>query len=401
MGGMTTHGEQSGSRARPWPTTVALVAAGSLVGATGGGFALPAPVGATEGGEIGIEIDAAPDVEAELSVRLVLDGIDVTETSCSAGTDVALTCTGLAPGDYDVEVDGVPEGLRTTVNCDDIVATRSRTPEIVDSASMWTCTAFVGTPAVLLTVNSLSADPTLDVGVLGLVPVTGVTSDCVDDETNGSPAIRCRDLPLGTHEVEVSEAPDTAIVRRPDCASMVFGADLEYAVGPAGALTEERWLWWCDVTIEPPAIIGIVAVDGALPDPDTVGLRVTGNGADVTSRCSPFGSAGEPGTWYWVCDLDIGVYEVDVGGVGAAGVLDACEGFEVTTDLADPVRCLWTLAAPTPPTTAPTTAPPANVLPRTGASPGAVGVLAVSTLTAGVVLLLTLRPRSRRPSRGA
>lgn len=377
--------------------SIILAAAIGLAGAVGGGTATAqVPVDGT----IEIDLDAAPDVAAVVDPILLLDGADVTSTYCApapADSGALLACTGLPDGTYSIDVTGAPAGVTTSANCIDIVADRKIDPIIdVDGGFWdWTCTVFVGTPAVLLTVNGL--DPySVPAGVtFGIVPADA-PSDCVGDEINGSPALRCRGLAPGTYDMSVDGVPDTVIQRGPPfCESLIFAApDFVYEVGPQAVVTDASWLWWCDVGLVPRAAVGISLDGGADPLPDGLALVVTesDSGTDVSDQCeqtsftTTFGGS-------WACQLPTGTYSVAFPALAGAPVRSSCDEFVLPEEQTDTVFCEWTIAASSPPTTVPTTISTPPVLPITGTGSTATAWLAVAALAAGIALVAAARRR--------
>ncbi len=122
-----------------------------VVAAVGGAVTGTGQAQSNDRGWIDMTVRAAPDVAPSVDLRLVLDGIDVTDAECEPSTldGVDIVCPDLDDGRYTIEPSGVPAGARTEVRCTDIVATPATEPVIdVDGGFFfWSCEVYVGTPA--------------------------------------------------------------------------------------------------------------------------------------------------------------------------------------------------------------------------------------------------------------
>lgn len=365
---------------------------------SGGSAAAQVP----ESGTILIDINAAPDVAPSIDVRLLLGATDVTATYCGPAlpdSGAVTSCTGLPDGTYSIDIVGAPAGANTAVNCIDVVAARRIDPVIdIDGAFWdWTCEAFVGTPAVLLTVNGAESTP-VPAGVsVGIVPADA-PSDCVADETNASPATRCRGLAPGTYDMSVAGVPDTYIDRGgASCSSLIFAApDFAYAAGPQAVVTDESWLWWCDVSLAPRAVVDVQVFGGGYTLPAELAIEVTGPDGvtDVSDQCvetfldATFGAN-------WACPLPTGTYSVAFPALADAPVTASCEELVLPDEQTDQVFCAWTIEASSPPVSIipPSTILVRDVLPPTGATDTATAWLATTALAAGAALVLIARRR--------
>ncbi len=359
-----------------------------------------AEAGPPVGGVIYLSLDAAPDVEPIVSPRLMLDGAYLTDSYCAAGGEAygaQIACTGLPNGEYEIAVSGVPDGLRTAVNCTDIVAAQAIDPIISSGFSNWVCQVFVGSPAVVLTVNrSIDDDPPDDV-LFTLAPVEGI--ECIDDTLLDVAAVRCRNLVVGEYALALSGVPSTFVASEAFCETAFFTADFSRVSGSVPTISDDRWLWRCDVSVVPRALIQVqtLSADLMLPPADQLGLEVTGPDGDVTSRC-PLSSGAPTFGWTFSCRLDIGHYQVAFSGLPDATLDSTCDSFDLTADQTYQVSCYWSLVLDPDDVvvTLPlSTTPPPTVdeLPPTGSSSSTLPI-ALSMLLAGAMLVGLARRRS-------
>jgi hypothetical protein len=302
---------------------------------------------------------------------------------------------------------GVPAGMRTAVNCVDIVAARALRPRIAvgNGFTQWQCTAFVGTPAVILSVGATS-NATIDGVTLELAPVDGLVVDCVADTINGgAPAERCRNLPLGEYRVDtVGALPGT--LSSLSCGPLIFDDSLAYVSAPTqdqADLTQSSWLWWCDASgFGPTAFVQLVG--DTTHDVTAALATVTGDAGPVGEACSRV--FGDAGLVAYDCFLTAGVYEVTWQNLPAGDAPDeTCSTFQVLSDAIDSVACMSSYAGPVE-ETVPSDGSgggveepaggPASTLPPTGGDTGRTSAMAGLLIMAGAGLILaTRRPRGR------
>lgn len=358
--------------------------------------------GATTG-IISFRLHAEPGAAEATTVSLQLDGVDMSASCGAPGTDGFVTCTDLPDGTYDIVLSGVPAGMRTAVNCIDIVAARALRPLIAVGGgyTQWQCTAFVGTPAVVLSVGATTGGPIPDVD-LRLASADGLVDDCIADTINGGePAERCRNLPLGEYTLVVGDAPGTVLSA--SCAPLIFDESLEFGSPPApdrAVLTDASWLWWCDLSsLGPTARVELVG-DAAH---DVTGVR-----AVVSGEAGPAGdacviSSDVAGLVAYDCFLAPGSYQVTWQSLPGGDAPDqVCSTFEIATDPLAPVICSSAYTG-----SVGTTVPddggveepvlePASTLPSTGSREGRATAVGGLLVVVGAALLVLARLPLRR-----
>ena len=270
-----------------------LVGVGAVAPAAAGGRA-PTPRQAAPDPYIDLLIDAPPAVRDSVTVRLTVDGADVSASCAEDGPDPgdqrrSVTCQGLADGWYSIDVEGVPGGHLTLWDCTDIVATsREHTAiPIGGGYGQWFCSVIITEPGVRLEWS------TSDPRSLGLVstPDGSTTADCIDDVGTDF-VIRWCAAGLGAYEIEiVGEVGDESV-------------DLQCGpADPAAPLDPSRIVTTADQPLgtcslyESPQVAGFinwVAVPGDTAEWLTIdAIELSGGppGADLSGLCELTGEA--------------------------------------------------------------------------------------------------------------